>query len=176
MPRTAFYFIPSVMTGFIVSVFPFRNRVSSTEAFEVLELGEGKLSRPVLRGPGGRKAAWLLGHVPQNRCFREDSSPTARCTLISPTSAIRTPMFVGSLTFFGSESVRNAGMRILRVKIAGTSTAPLLRMLPPFSSNSHLFIGLGESSLPVPCPSFGSPLAPSSSRIDYRIKSFDTQG
>jgi hypothetical protein len=27
----------------------------------VLELGEGKLSRPVLRGPGGRKAAWLLG-------------------------------------------------------------------------------------------------------------------
>jgi hypothetical protein len=51
------------MTGFIVSVFPFRNRVSSKEAFEVLELGEGKLSRPVLRGPGGRKAAWLLGHV-----------------------------------------------------------------------------------------------------------------
>ena len=49
------------MTGFIVSVFPFRNRVSSKEAFEVLELGEGKLSRPVLRGPGGRKAAWLLG-------------------------------------------------------------------------------------------------------------------
>jgi len=52
------------MTGFIVSVFPFRNRVSSTEAFEGLELGEGKLSRPVLRGPGGRKAAWLLGNWP----------------------------------------------------------------------------------------------------------------
>jgi hypothetical protein len=49
------------MTGFIVSVFPFRNRVSSPEAFEGLELGEGKPSRPVLRGPGGRKAAWLLG-------------------------------------------------------------------------------------------------------------------
>jgi hypothetical protein len=49
------------MTGFIVSVFSFRNRVSSQEAFEGLELGEGKLSRPVLRGPGGRKAAWLLG-------------------------------------------------------------------------------------------------------------------
>ncbi len=49
------------MTGFIVSVFPFRNRVSTKEAFEGLELGEGKLSRPVLRGPGGRKAAWLLG-------------------------------------------------------------------------------------------------------------------
>jgi hypothetical protein len=49
------------MTGFIVSVFLFRNRVSSKEAFEGLELGEGKLSRSVLRGPGGRKAAWLLG-------------------------------------------------------------------------------------------------------------------
>jgi len=49
------------MTGFIVNVFPFRNRVSSKEAFEGLELGERKLSRPVLRGPGGRKAAWLLG-------------------------------------------------------------------------------------------------------------------
>ena len=61
MQRTAFYFIPSAMTGFIVSVFPFRNRVSSKEAFEGLELGEGKPSRPVLRGPGGRKAAWLLG-------------------------------------------------------------------------------------------------------------------
>jgi hypothetical protein len=52
------------MTGFIVSVFPFRNRVSSQEAFEGLELGEGKPSRPVLRGPGGRKAAWLLGSYP----------------------------------------------------------------------------------------------------------------
>ena len=49
------------MTGFIVNVFPFRNRVSPKEAFEGLELGEGKPSRPVLRGPGGRKAAWLLG-------------------------------------------------------------------------------------------------------------------
>ena len=53
------------MTGFIVSVFPFRNRVSSKEAFEGLELGEGKLSRPVLRGPGGRKVAWLLGTQPR---------------------------------------------------------------------------------------------------------------
>jgi hypothetical protein len=61
------------MTGFIVSVFPFRNRVSSKEAFEVLELGEGKLSRPVLRGPGGRKAAWLLGHVPRS-AFPLDST------------------------------------------------------------------------------------------------------
>jgi len=62
--RTAFYFIPSATTGFIVSVIPFRNRVSSKEAFEGLELGEGKLSRPVLRVPGGRKTARLLGQVP----------------------------------------------------------------------------------------------------------------
>lgn len=39
---------------------PFRNLVSLKEAFEGLELGEGKLSQPVLRGPGGRKAAWPL--------------------------------------------------------------------------------------------------------------------
>ena len=58
------------MTGFIVSVFPFRNRVSSQGAFEGLELGEGKPSRPVLRGPGGRKAAWLLGSNPLGRKTR----------------------------------------------------------------------------------------------------------
>ena len=63
MPRTAFYFIQSAMIGFMVSIFPFRSRVSFHEAFEGLELGEGKLSRPVLRGPGGRKAARLLGDV-----------------------------------------------------------------------------------------------------------------
>ena len=48
------------MTGFIVSIFLFRNRVSPKEAFEGLEPGEGKLSRPVLRGLGSRKAACLL--------------------------------------------------------------------------------------------------------------------
>jgi hypothetical protein len=63
VPRTAFYFIPSAMTGVIVNVFPFRNSVSPKEAFEGVELDEGKLSRPVLRGPGGRKAVWLLGNV-----------------------------------------------------------------------------------------------------------------
>ena len=67
------------MTGFIVNVFPFRNRVSSKEAFEGLELGEGKLSRPVLRGPGGRKAAWLLG---DEKCVHTDiSSLVPRRTL-----------------------------------------------------------------------------------------------
>src|SRR6266851_7508857 len=68
------------MTGFIVSVFPFRNRVSSKEAFEGLELGEGKPSRPVLRGPGGRKAAWLLGSYQNAR--------TCRATVVS-TVALR---------------------------------------------------------------------------------------
>ncbi len=52
------------VTENIVSVFPFRNRVSFKQAFEGLELGEGKPSRPVLRGPGGRKAARLLGSNP----------------------------------------------------------------------------------------------------------------
>jgi hypothetical protein len=66
------------MTGFIVSVFPFRNRVSSKEAFEGLELGEGKLSRPVLRGLGGRKAAWLLGS-----CEADYSSVSARSSQCS---------------------------------------------------------------------------------------------
>ena len=49
------------MTGFIVSVSPYPNRVSFSEAFEELEPDEGKLSSPVLRGPGSREAAWLLG-------------------------------------------------------------------------------------------------------------------
>src|ERR1700724_1961985 len=77
--RTALYFIPSAMTGFIVSVFPFRNRVSFKEAFEGLELGEGKPSRPVLRGPGGCKAVRLLG---SNSCAEVlgciGSAPTHR--------------------------------------------------------------------------------------------------
>ena len=51
------------MTGFIASVSSYRNRVSLKEAFEGLEPDEGKLSRPVLRGPGSRKAAWLLGNT-----------------------------------------------------------------------------------------------------------------
>jgi hypothetical protein len=49
------------MTGFTTSVLLYRNRVSLREAFEGLELGEGKLSCPVLRGLGDRKVARLLG-------------------------------------------------------------------------------------------------------------------
>jgi hypothetical protein len=59
--RTGFYFIRSAITGFTTSVLLYRNRVSLEEAFEGLELGEGKLSCPVLRGLGGRKVARLLG-------------------------------------------------------------------------------------------------------------------
>ena len=60
---TAFYFIRSAVTWFIANIFPSRNRVSSIEAFEGLELGDGKLSRPVLRGLGSRESARPLGEV-----------------------------------------------------------------------------------------------------------------
>ncbi len=60
MPRTAPYFILSAMTGFIASVFLYPNRVSLKEAFEVLEPDDGKLSRPVLRGPGLSDGVRLL--------------------------------------------------------------------------------------------------------------------
>ena len=52
------------MTGFIAYVFPSPNRVSFQEAFEVLEPDDGKLSRPVLRGPGLSNGVRLLdrGH------------------------------------------------------------------------------------------------------------------
>ena len=80
MPRTAFYFIRSAMTGFIVSVWPYRHRVSLWEAFEGLEPDEGKLSRPVLRGPGSRKAAWLLGTTGN---WRHEDFHLARFTVLS---------------------------------------------------------------------------------------------
>ncbi len=48
------------MTGSIVSVSPFQNRASSKEAFEGLELGEGKLSRPVLLGSYPASTAGLV--------------------------------------------------------------------------------------------------------------------
>jgi hypothetical protein len=49
------------MTGFTTSVFLSRNRVSPTEAFEGLELGERKLSCTVLRGLDGSNPVRLLG-------------------------------------------------------------------------------------------------------------------
>src|SRR5690242_2411648 len=50
------------MTGFTVSAFLSRNRVSPTEAFEGLELCERKLSCTVLRGLDGSNPVRLLGH------------------------------------------------------------------------------------------------------------------
>ena len=89
------------MTGFIVNVFPFRNRVSPKEAFEGLELGEGKLSRPVLRGPGGRKAAWLLGDhwlLPRSGLLAR-SVPEYAITRAAPLKACRAlnTILVGSM-------------------------------------------------------------------------------
>jgi len=49
------------MTGFTACVFRFPNRVSLKEAFEVLEPDEGKLSCPVLRGPGPSNGVRLPG-------------------------------------------------------------------------------------------------------------------
>ena len=49
------------MTGFIASVFLFSNRVCHWQAFEVLEPDDGKLSRPVLRGPDPSNGVRLLG-------------------------------------------------------------------------------------------------------------------
>jgi hypothetical protein len=72
------------MTGSIVSVSPFRNRVSFKEAFEGLELGEGKLSRPVLRGPGGREAAWLLGTYRRTMRLGPDLSPYRTNGVLGP--------------------------------------------------------------------------------------------
>lgn len=60
---TVSYFIPSAMTGFIVYVSLYPNRVSFQEAFEVLEPDDGRLSRPVLRGPGLRNGVRLLDLV-----------------------------------------------------------------------------------------------------------------
>ena len=56
------------MTEFIAYVFLYPNRVSFNEAFEVLEPDDGKLSRPVLRGPGPSDGARLLD-PPVLRCF-----------------------------------------------------------------------------------------------------------
>ena len=61
--RTVLYFIQSATTGFIANLFPSRNRVSLKEAFEGPEPYDGKLSRPVLRGPAPSNGGWLLGEA-----------------------------------------------------------------------------------------------------------------
>ena len=63
------------MTGFIAYVYLYPNRVSFQEAFEVLEPDDGKLSRPVLRGPGLSNGARLLD--PGDARHRETRSQEA---------------------------------------------------------------------------------------------------
>ena len=79
------------MTEFIASVFTYRNRVSSQEAFEGLEPDEGKLSRPVLRGPGSREAAWLLGTTGN---WRDEDFHLARFTVLSAAHPLHNAPFV----------------------------------------------------------------------------------
>jgi len=62
--RIAFCFIPSAMTGFIAYVFLYPNRVPLKGALEVLEPDDGKLSRPVLRGPNPSNGVRLLDSEP----------------------------------------------------------------------------------------------------------------
>jgi len=73
------------MTGFTTSAFLFRNRVSPTEAFEGLELCEGKLSCTVLRGLDGSNPVRLLG----------DSETVLNClsNLACSVSSCRLPQF-----------------------------------------------------------------------------------
>jgi len=80
-PKTAFYFIRSAMTGFTTSAFLSRNRVSP-EAFEGLELCEGKLSCTVLRGLDGSNPVRLLD-VPGTPRTDPDGRSLAHPVLIS---------------------------------------------------------------------------------------------
>jgi hypothetical protein len=59
--RAVFYFIRSATTGFTTNDFLSRNRLCLKEAFEALELCEGKLSCTVLRGLDGSNPVRLLG-------------------------------------------------------------------------------------------------------------------
>ena len=61
MQKTAFCCIQSATTGFTANAFPYHIRVSLKEAFEGPEPDDGKLSRPVLRGPAPSNGGWLLG-------------------------------------------------------------------------------------------------------------------
>jgi hypothetical protein len=56
------------MTGFIACVFLYPSRVPLNGAFEVLEPDDGKLSRPVLRGPNPGNGVRLLGYVAARVC------------------------------------------------------------------------------------------------------------
>ncbi len=70
------------MTGFTASEFLSRNRVSLKEAFEGLELCEGKLSCTVLRGLDGSNPVRLLD-VPGTPRTDPDGRSLAHPVLIS---------------------------------------------------------------------------------------------
>src|SRR5215472_1867606 len=94
VPRTASCFIPSAMTGFIASVFLYPNRVSCPEAFEALEPDDGKLSRPVLRGPGLSNGVRLLDprralHHPLRELFSLSRSQARDSDQTGTESALR---------------------------------------------------------------------------------------
>jgi hypothetical protein len=74
------------MTGFIAYVFPYPNRVSFKEAFEELEPDDGKLSRPVLRGPGLRDGVRLLdpGQIPKSRVEHRFQDHSGLCRDSTP--------------------------------------------------------------------------------------------
>jgi hypothetical protein len=63
------------MTGFIAYVFLYPNRVPLKGAFEVLEPDDGKLSRPVLRGPNPSDGVRLLDRKPP--AIAADAGPYA---------------------------------------------------------------------------------------------------
>jgi hypothetical protein len=72
-----------------------RNRVSSKEAFEGLELGEGKPSRPVLRGPGGRKAALVhLSRLRPPRPILRGPTSSLSCFSTAQSFAGHGPIYV----------------------------------------------------------------------------------
>jgi len=69
------------MTGFIACEFLSRNRVSLKEAFEGLELCEGKLSCTVLRGLDGSNPVRLLDNTPSELQMTEgDHTVTVKKT------------------------------------------------------------------------------------------------
>src|SRR5215469_6759985 len=79
------------MTGFTVSAFLSRNHVSPKEAFEGLELCEGKLSCTVLRGPDVSNPVRPLDCTvpPGGRGGRPSPAPTERSVQIFRTTLFR---------------------------------------------------------------------------------------
>jgi hypothetical protein len=112
MQKTASCSIQSATTGFIANIFPYRNRVSLKEAFEGPEPYDGKLSRPVLRGPAPSNGGRLLGEA----IFRQTPSHRAMVPY--------TGRFV-NLHPHAVKLVLDSGHTV-GVDVAGTSMTPTL--------------------------------------------------